>query len=42
MVHQQDVSVEMSIYLQATQQEIQSLRIQLRDSMLLLEGTKGW
>jgi hypothetical protein len=31
MVHHQDVSVEMSIHLQAAQQEIQSLHDQLRD-----------
>jgi hypothetical protein len=32
MVHHKDVSVEMSIHLQAAQQEIQPLRNQLRDS----------
>jgi hypothetical protein len=32
MVHHQDVAMEMSTRLQAAQQEIQSLRDQLRDS----------
>jgi hypothetical protein len=32
MVHHQDVFVEMSTHLQTTQQEIQKLRDQLRDS----------
>jgi hypothetical protein len=34
----QDVSVEMSIHVQATQQEIQSLRNQLRDSGATIRG----
>jgi hypothetical protein len=38
MVHHQDVSVEMSIHLQVAQQEIQSLRDQLRDSDVTIRG----
>jgi hypothetical protein len=38
MVHQQDVSVEMSICLQAAQQEIQSLHNQLKDSDATFRG----
>jgi hypothetical protein len=38
MVHHQDVSVEMSIHLQAAQQEIQSLCNQLRDSDATMRG----
>jgi hypothetical protein len=38
MVHHQDVSVEMSIRLQAAQQEIRSLRNQLRDSDATIRG----
>jgi hypothetical protein len=42
MVLHQDVFMEMSTYLQTAQQEIQKLRDQLRDSMRLLEHTRGW
>jgi hypothetical protein len=38
MVHHQDVSMEMSIHLQAAQQLIQSLRNQLRDSNVTIRG----
>jgi hypothetical protein len=38
MVHQQDVSLEMSISLQATQREIQSLRNPLRDLDATIRG----
>jgi hypothetical protein len=38
MVHHQDVVVEMSTHLQATQQEIQKLRNQLRDSDATIRG----
>jgi hypothetical protein len=38
MVHHQDVSAEMSIHLQAAQQEIQSLQNQLRDSDATIRG----
>jgi hypothetical protein len=38
MVHHQNVSVEMSIHLQVAQQEIQSLRDQLKDSDATIRG----
>jgi predicted transcriptional regulator len=38
MVHHQDVVVEMSTHLQTTQQEIQKLRNQLRDSDVTIRG----
>jgi hypothetical protein len=38
MIHHQDVFVEMSIRLQVAQQEIQSLRDQLRDSDATIRG----
>jgi hypothetical protein len=38
MVHHQDVVVEMSTHLQATQQEIQKLHNQLRDSDATIRG----
>jgi hypothetical protein len=38
MVHHQDVCVEMSTRLQDAQQEIQSLRDQLRDSNATIRG----
>jgi hypothetical protein len=38
MVHHQDVTVEMSTYLQAAQQEIQKLHDQLRDSDATIRG----
>jgi hypothetical protein len=41
MVHHQDVSVEMSIRLQATQQEISLSRTSSQTWMRLLEGTRG-
>jgi hypothetical protein len=42
MVHHQDVSMEMSTYLQAAQQEIQSLRDQLRDLDATIRGYQRW
>jgi hypothetical protein len=38
MVHHQDVTVELSIHLLATQQEIESLRTQLRNSDATIRG----
>jgi hypothetical protein len=38
MIHHQNVFVEMSIRLQVAQQEIQSLRDQLRDSDATIRG----
>jgi uncharacterized protein YukE len=38
MVHDQDVSVEMSIHLQVAQQEIKSLQNQIRDLDATIRG----